>query len=395
MWHRSYVAYVAVRLCAMFSMQMLLLVLGLTLYDLTQDPLHLGIAGLVMFVPGLALVFVSGLISDILNRAVVSMCALALVAGVALTLTILYLHGAVTPASVLVAFLFAGAARAFYNPALKSLLVNMLPIELVPRGIAFNATTAKAAGITGPVFGGLLYAVDPLYAYLVPGLGLALGATLTPLFHAQGRRAQRSQPVRLADLVGGVKTILTNRLLFSAMMLDLAAVILGGATALLPVYGREVLQVSAVEIGMLRGSPAIGTLLAAMLLFWRPLQRNAGAVMLGAMAGYGASITVFGLSEEFLLSMLALCTAGAFDMVSIYVRESLIQLRTPDEMRGRVNAINLLFNSGANELGDFRAGSMAALLGAVPAVVLGGICSAGIAGYWAVKYPELRRMQRP
>lgn len=395
MWTKTFIAYISTRFAAMFSMQMLLLVLGLTLYDLTLDPFMLGLAGLVVFVPGLALVFVSGVASDMLSRSLVSRIAFVLVAAVALTLAWLGVSGALTPFAIFTAFFCAGLARTFYNPALKSLVANVVPIEHVPSAIAVNATVAKAAGISGPVLGGFLYAADPVWSYLVPGVGM-LAATLSASFlGAATARQGRMQQVKLSDMVGGVKAILTNRLLFSAMMLDLVAVILGGATALLPVYGREVLHVGAGEIGVLRAAPAVGTLLAAVLLFWLPLRCKAGLVMLGAMAGYGFSIALFGLSKAFLLSALALCAAGAFDMISIYVRESLIQLRTPDEMRGRVNAINLVFNTGANELGDFRAGTMAALFGAVPAVVFGGLCSVAIAGIWARRYPELRRMDRP
>lgn len=395
MWNKGFTAYIGTRFFAMFSIHMLLLVLGLTLYDLTLDPMMLGVAGLVVFIPGLALVFVTGLVSDLMNRTLVSVICFFLVAAIALTLTFLSLSGELTPFAIFLGFFCVGVARSFYNPALKSLLTNVLPPEHVPSGIAVQASFAKAAGISGPVLGGFLYAIDPVWSYLAPALGMLTAVLLAQFLRKAGARKTRMQQVRFADMIGGVKAILGSRILFSAMMLDLMAVILGGATALLPVYGREVLDVGAGEIGLLRASPAIGTLLAAFLLFWMPLRHKAGKVMLGAMAGYGASIALFGLSRDFTLSAMALGMAGAFDMISIYVRESLIQLRTPDELRGRVNAINLVFNTGANELGDFRAGSMAAAIGAVPAVILGGICTIGIAGFWAWRYPDLRRLDRP
>lgn len=375
-------------------MQMLLLVLGLALYDLTNNPFFLGVAGLAMFAPSLALVFVTGMVADRFNRIAVTAANFFLAALAAAAIVWLESLHAMTPLAIFLIFPILGIARAFYNPTLKSVLVNIVPLEAVPRAIAFNATAAKSAAIVGPVTGGFLYAISPIYAYGAATIGFFIAIVATLLI-GKTSQIRSTTPLVLADLIGGVKTILTNRILFGAMTLDLIAVILGGATALLPVYGRDILMVGAAEIGMLRAAPAAGTLLAAIFLVWRPLHRRAGLVMLAAMFGYGFSILVFGLSQVYWLSLLALCASGAFDMVSIFVREMLIQLRTPDAMRGRVNAINAVFNTGANELGDFRAGSFAALAGAVPAVAIGGLCSMAIAALWAWRYPQLRNLDRP
>jgi MFS family permease len=394
MWTRSFAAYVVARFFCMFSMQMQLLVLGLALYDLTSNPFFLGVAGLATFAPALALVFVSGLAADRFNRKIVMGLSFSVAAISGFTVVWLQSRGELTPIPIFLLLAMAGAARAFYNPTLKSLLVNLVPIEVVQRAIAFNTTTAKSAQITGPVVGGFLYAITPIAAYWAIGIGFVI-AILATLFIGKTTQQRATKPFAIGDFIGGVRTILSSRLLFGAMTLDLVAIILGGATALLPVYGRDILMVGASEIGLLRAAPAIGTLLAAVLLIWRPLRSRAGLVMLSAMFGYGIAILVFGLSHVYWLSFLALCAAGVCDMISIFVRESLIQLRTPDTMRGRVNAINSVFNTGANELGDFRAGSMAALLGAVPAVAFGALCSMGIALLWSWRYPELRTMDRP
>ncbi|MEI4488616.1 MFS transporter [Frigidibacter sp. MR17.14] len=375
------------------GMQTMLLVLALTLYDLTENAFYLGAAGLMIFVPALALIAVSGLAADRLSRRLIVITCFAIMALDMGAICLLALHGKLTVLTIFLALGVIGIARAFVNPTLKALLINIVPRGAVPRAIALNTLTSKAMTIIGPVMGGLIYAAAPIYAYAFCAAALTIG-TLAALGIRRVAQERTSRPARLSDLSQGFHTILGDRVLFAAMTLDLTAVLLGGATALLPVYAATILFVGPAEVGMLRAAPAAGTLLSAALLVWRPLERRSGAIMLLSIAGYGAAITTFGLSHLFWLSLVALAVAGAFDMVSIYVRENLIQLRTPDAMRGRVSAINNVFNSGANELGDFRAGTWAVLIGAMPAVVFGGLCSIAVAAIWSGRYRELMRLDR-
>lgn len=393
LWTSTYVAYLVARTLCILALQTMLLVLALALYDLTRSPFYLGAAGLMIFIPALLLVAVSGLAADRLNRKVIILVSFAVMTLDMAVICALQAAGLLSILAIFATLGVIGVTRAFFNPTLKAMLVNVVPREALPRAIALNTLMSKSASIIGPVLGGLLYAVDPLYSYSFCAIALGIG-TLAVLGIRKTSQERALHPARLVDLVHGFHAIFGDRVLFAAMTLDLVAVLLGGATALLPVYAATVLFVGPAEVGMLRAAPAAGTLLTAALLVWRPLERRSGLVMLASIAGYGAAITVFGLSTEFWLSLGALAVAGGFDMISIFVRENLIQLRTPDAMRGRVSAINSVFNSGANELGDFRAGTWATLMGAIPAVVLGGLCSIGVAAFWGGRYRELTRLDR-
>ncbi len=393
LWTPSYIAYLLARTLCILALQTMLLVLALALYDLTGSAFYLGVSGLMIFIPALLLVAVSGLAADRLSRK-----SILLVSFAVMTADMALICGLQAAERLNIVAIFAtlgviGVARAFLNPTLKAMLVNVVPRGALTRAIALNTLMSKSVSILGPVLGGLLYAFNPLYSYAFCAIALGLG-TIAVLGIRKTTQERALLPARLADLLHGFYAIMNNRVLFAAMTLDLVAVLLGGATALLPVFAATVLFVGPAEVGILRAAPAAGTLLAAMLLVWRPLERRSGIVMLASIAGYGAAIATFGLSTQFWLSLIALAVAGGFDMVSIYVRENLIQLRTPDAMRGRVSAINSVFNSGANELGDFRAGTWATLLGAVPAVVLGGVCSIAVAGFWSGRYRELIKLDR-
>lgn len=389
----TYAYYMTARFLANLSMQTLLLVLGLALYDLTANPFFLGVAGLMIFVPAVLLVFVTGLAADRFSRPAILVLTFAIVALCAGVYTFLEATDRMSPVLILSTLAVIGIARAFFNPTLKALLTNVVPPETMPTAIAFNTSLGKLATITGPVLGGLLYAADPLWAYATV-LVTFIGATIAALLIRNTGQQRSTAPLTPGDAISGFRAILADRILFGAMSLDLCAVLLGGVIALLPVYAHEILFVGPAETGLLRASIAFGTLCAAFFFIWRPLKRRAGLVMLIGIFGYGAAILVFSLSVSFWLSAAALAVAGAFDMISIYVRETLIQMRTADNLRGRVNAINSVFNSGANELGDFRAGTSAAMLGIVPAVLIGGACSMAVALVWGLRYPELRQLER-
>ena len=392
MWSPTYVSYVAARALASLAMQTLLLIVGLALYDLTSNPFFLGVAGLMIFVPAILLVFVTGLAADRLSRPAILSVTFGVVAICTSLYAVLEATGDLSPSAILAILAIIGVARAFFNPTTKALLPNVVPPDLTPKAIAFNTSLGKFATITGPIAGGFLYAVDPFWAYSFVAIAFT-GATLSALLIRNTGQERSTNPLTPADVVAGFRAIRADQVLFGAMTLDLCAVLLGGVTALLPIYAHEVLFVGPAETGILRASIAVGTLCSGLILIWRPLRRRAGLVMLVSIMGYGAAICIFALSANFWLSAAALLVAGAFDMISIYVREILIQIRTADGLRGRVSAINSVFNSGANELGDFRAGTSAALFGAVPAVLFGGVCSMLVAFAWGYSFKDLRRLQ--
>ena len=298
--------------------------------------------------------------------------------------------------SLPILFLFAalhGVARVFVNPAMAAIAPNIVPSKILPEAIALGSIAWQVGSVIGPAMGGFLYAADPSLPYFVSAGLLALAIVgLTPIrrIHAVQDEASRARhPFR--QMVDGLKYVRQHRFLLGAITLDLFAVLLGGATAMLPVFARDILKVGSEGLGLLRAAPAIGASTLAIYYAWYPLKREVGIKMLGAVAGFGAMTILFGLSTSMVVSMVALVLLGAFDMLSVYVRSSLVQLHTPDGMRGRVSAVSGLAISASNELGELQSGLAAALLGPVGAVVFGGAAAIGVAGLWALWFPELRR----
>jgi MFS family permease len=286
-----------------------------------------------------------------------------------------------------------GVARAFWAPAERALLPNLVPASSLGRAIALNSSSWQASSIVGPAVGGLLYGVAPEAAYgaaaaLLLGSGVAVG-----VIPRQPRRHVR-EATDWSSLIAGFRYIWSERVVFGAISLDLFAVLLGGATALLPVYARDILEVGPQGLGFLRAAPGVGAVATAILLARFPVNRRAGTVMFATVALFGLATFVFGVSVAPWLSILALALAGAADMISVYIRETLIQLWTPDRLRGRVNAVNMTFIGASNQLGEFRAGVAAAWVGAVVAVVAGGIGTVAVAATWALLFPDLRRVDR-
>ena len=288
-------------------------------------------------------------------------------------------------------FIF-GVARAFMNPASSSLIPNLVPPEDLAGAVALSSSSWQIANIVGPAVGGLLYGVSPTLAYGVAFV-LFVVASLAISFVPRPPQKAMSEPRTWSTLLAGFRFVWREKVVLGAISLDLFAVLLGGATALLPAYVRDILAVGPWGLGILRSAMGIGAIVMAGYLTFRPIRDRAGVLMFLAVALFGAFIVVFGLSRAVWLSALALALAGAADMVSVYIRETLIQLWTPDAVRGRVNAVNNVFIGASNELGEFRAGSMAALIGVVPAVVVGGIGTLIIAGLWAYWFPDIRRVR--
>jgi MFS family permease len=283
-----------------------------------------------------------------------------------------------------------GTARAFLNPAQQSLFPNLVPPEILGNAIALNSAGFQIATIVGPVIGGLLYDLRPELSYAATLLFLLIGAIVIVSVPRRARRFA-PDPASWNTIVAGIRYIWQEKIVLGAISLDLFAVLLGGATALLPVYARDILQVDASGLGMLRAAQAVGAIVVSLYLATHAIRDHAGLVMFAFVGLFGLFAIVFGLSTLLWLSVLALFVMGAADMVSVYIRETLIQLWTPDRVRGRVNAVNMVFIGASNELGAFRAGVSAWAFGAVPAVVLGGLGTIAVALLWARWFPELRR----
>jgi MFS family permease len=388
----SYRLYWAARFLLVFALQVLSVSVGWQIYDQTRDPFLLGLIGLVQFLPAPLLVLVTGSVADRYNRRRIMatcMAVQALCAGALLTL----LHQGLTAIWPVYAVLCVfGVARAFMGPAVQSLLANLLPPVALANGIALNSSSFQVATITGPVAGGLLYGISSELSYSVSIAFFLLAGLLTLLIPKPAQRTS-SAPVSTEALLAGFRYIWKQPVVLGAMSLDMVAVMLGGATALLPVFARDILDVGPWGLGALRSAVAVGALLMSLWLLRNPVRDNAGFILFVSVAVYGVAIVVFGLSNTVWLSVLALVVVGAADMVSVFIRQTLVQLKTPDELRGRVSAVNMTFIGASNELGEFRAGSMAAVVGAVPAVVIGGVGALITAGLWARLFPGLRNVR--
>ncbi|MDK9720699.1 MAG: MFS transporter [Rhodospirillales bacterium] len=382
--------YLAARFLVMLGMQVVNVGVGWQVYRLSGDPMDLGYVGLAQFLPALLLTLPGGLLADRCDRKRILFLGMLVNLAAVLGLMFLSLRPDPPLSLILALLVVIGAGRAFLAPASQSVLPLLVPPEMFPRAVAVASTSWQVAVILGPALGGLLYVFGPVTVYAAAALLLACGALsvlmLNVRLHARSGDAE--------GILAGVRFVLKNRDILGAVSLDLFAVLLGGATALLPIYASDILMTGPMGLGFLRASPAIGAAFMAALLARHPIRGNAGRKMFLAVAVFGLATVAFGLSTNFLLSMAALMVLGAADIVSVIIRQTLVQLKTPDVLRGRVSAVNLIFITSSNELGEFESGFTAALFGAVPAVVLGGIGSLGVAAIWAWKFPSLRRVDK-
>ncbi|HET9764554.1 MAG TPA: MFS transporter [Casimicrobiaceae bacterium] len=389
--HRSFVRFWIARLAGGFANQMQAVAVGWQMYALTGSALDLGLVGLVQLAPSLALLLVVGHVADRYDRRrVLALCQL-IDATAATTLAVLSLRGTITPHAIFALVAVIGAARAFTMPTQQTLVPALVPEGLLPRAIAASSTAGQTAIVVGPALGGFLYAAGPAVVYaLCAALQVsasALNATLTV-----ERRAPSREPATLSTLFAGIGYIRRRRELLGAISLDLFAVLFGGAAALFPIYARDILVTGPWGLGLLRSAPAVGALAMALWLAHHPIERHAGRKMFAAIALFGVATIVFGLSRSFAFSIAVLIVLGAADMVNVVVRMSLVQLRTPDDMRGRVSAVNAMFIGASNQLGEFESGVTAAWFGTVPAVVLGGVGTLVVAGLWMRWFRELKEV---
>jgi MFS family permease len=387
--HSSYTRFFFARFLLSFSQQIVSVAVGWQMYDQTGSAIYLGLIGLVQFLPSLLLILVTGSVADRYNRrAIAALCSLVS-ALCTLALLVMTVMGTFTPLPVFAVLLIFGVERAFMSPAVQSLAPNLVPEGALSNAIAWNSSSWQLAAITGPVLGGLLYGVSASTAYTVAVIFSVLGAALLYMIPKPVQKTT-GETKSWAMILGGFSFIRAEKVVLGAISLDLFAVLLGGATALMPIFARDILTLGPWGLGLLRAAPGLGAIVMAIFLAAYPLKHRAGIYMFIGVALFGVGTIIFGISTNTEVSIAALALMGAADMVSVYVRESLIALWTPDQLRGRVNAVNMVFVGASNELGEFRAGTMAAIFGAVPAVVIGGIGTLVVAAIWASSFPKLR-----
>lgn len=365
---------------------------GWQIYEITRDPLDLGLIGLSQFLPFVVLVLPAGHFADRHTRQKVLAACFGLELLCALLLLAFTLSGMLVAWPVFAVMVLFGVARAFAMPTGQALMPNLVPPALFSRAVAVNSTTWQLSTIVGPAVGGLIYLLGAPVVYSVVALLLAAAVVLMLGVRAP-RPSRLGQVAGLDGLLEGLRFVFRRKVILGAISLDLFAVLFGGATALLPAYASDVLDVGPDGLGWLRAAPGVGAAVIALAFAWRPLTRQVGPAMLGGVALFGLATVVFGVSESFVVSMIALVVLGAADMVSVYVRHMLVQLETPDLIRGRVSAVNAVFIGASNELGEFESGVTAAWWGLRPAVVVGGVASVAIAGLWMRWFPILRDMR--
>jgi MFS family permease len=391
--HRAFVRLWFARLAGTAANQMLMVAIGWQMYDLTASAWDLGLVGLMQFAPSLLLVLVAGHAVDHYHRArILTLCMVAQ-AIVALLLAASAAHGFASRGLLLGLSVVIGAVKAFQLPTQQAITPLLVPPDVLPRALAFSSAGMQAAIIAGPALGGFLYVAGAptVYASCAALFGLAGALILRVHYHHAPRGPQA---VTMDTLLAGVRFVRRREVVLGAISLDLFAVLLGGATALLPMFAKDVLHIGPWGLGLMRAAPAVGALAMSIVLSRRPVTRGAGHVLLGAVGVYGAATFAFALSTLLPLSLIALVISGAADMISVVIRQSLVQLDTPDEMRGRVSAVNSVFIGASNQLGEFESGVTAALLGPVGSVVLGGLGSLAIAALWLRLFPGLAARDR-
>ena len=379
-----------------FGREMVFVAVGWQVYDISRNPFHLGLIGLAEFLPLLLLALPAGAIADRFSRKLVYIVSLVLDAAITAGLLLVSLSGGASLWPFLALSFASGCSAALGNPAIRSMWPSLVPLPLLTSALALRSTVFQATVVTGPALGGLLFATKPELVYGTAIVLMFAAAVMTAPIRA--RTVELAPPAivgtRLGSLLAGLRFVRRTPVLLGAISLDLVAVLFGGAVALLPLFARDILDVGPVGLGVLRSAPAVGALLAGIMLTRRPLGGTAGRKLLVVVALFGASMVVFGLSRSFPLSFAALAVSGFVDMISMNIRSVIAALATPDALRGRVNAVEGVFISASNELGAFESGAAAALFGAVPAVVVGGALTILAALLWPRLFPEIARIDR-
>lgn len=391
--HPGLAAFLSARLLSSFSAQVQAVAVGWQIYMLTHSARALAWVGLAQFLPMVCLILVAGHAADHFNRRAITVTCQIVEACGALVMAAGSFGHWLTPGVIYGMVVLFGTARVFEMPSQQTFLPALVPAAIFPRATALSSSLFQFAAIMGPSVGGLLYGGGAGFCYAVCGAGFGLAALSTYRMALTGAAPAR-RPMTMETLLGGLRFIRARPEMLGAISLDLFAVLLGGATALLPVYADDILHAGPVGLGLLRMAPGLGALAGGLILARRPLQRHAGRRMFVAVAVFGFATILFGVSTWLPLSVAALAVLGAADVLSMVVRGALVQLRTPDEMRGRVSAVNTLFIGSSNQLGEFESGMLASLVGPVEAVVLGGVGTVVVAVVWMRLFPALRRLDR-
>lgn len=385
--------YMTARFLVTVSSEMQAVAVAWQVYAITHRPLDLGLVGLAQFLPGMLLFLVSGQTADRISRLRILQACYGSFAVCSLLFLAFTLRGLSSVLPMYLVLLLNGTVRAFNGPAGQAFLPQLVPEKDFPNAVAWSASTFQTATIVGPIAGGAIYGLTGSPVAVYTCAAIAYSGALVLISAVRVRAAAR--PLAAAStgmLLDGLRYIWRNKLILGTLSLDLFAVLLGGAVALLPVYAREILNVGATGLGVLRSAPGVGAVAMAVILAYWPLRRRAGVTMLWCVLGFGIFTIVFGLSRNMILSVAALVLAGACDMVSVIVRHTMLQLATPDDMRGRVSAVNMIFIGASNEVGQFESGLTAQWFGTVPAVVLGGLGTLAVVGISAWLFPALRRV---
>jgi MFS family permease len=395
---RSFVLFWCARTSTNGAFMMQGVAVGWQIYDLTNDPLDLGLVGLVQFFPLIVMSLVAGQVLDLFDRRLIAGVCQAGKALGALLLAVGTAQGWLGREAMFAILFLSGTARAFEIPTMHSLLPGVVPTTLLPRAIAASASAQQTAVICGPSIGGLMYALGPAVVYATCTLMFVAAGVLIGLIRpasggGKGKGNER-KPVTLETLFAGFRYIRHQPIVLGAISLDLFAVLLGGVTALLPIYARDILEAGPWALGLLRSAPAVGALAISIVLAHRAIASNAGTIMFASVGMFGLASVMFGLSTSIALSFLALAIYGASDAVSVVIRQSLVQLRTPNDMLGRVMAVNSLCTGSSGTLGEFRAGVVAAWLGAVPSVLIGGFGAIAVMLVWMWAFPQLRQVDK-
>jgi MFS family permease len=392
--HRDFALLLGAQFLWTSAMQIQAVALGWLIYELTGSPFYLGLVGLLEFLPSLVLALATGYIADHFDRRRIVLFGVAAELAAALVLLFLATHGGMSVFAILAVALTFGIARAVTQPSARALMPNLMPRAHFASAVAWSSSTWQVANIGAPALGGFLYAISPAAAFA--GTAITVASALVAVFLMRGRQVERrpEESADLASAVAGVALIFRNKLLLGAISLDLFAVIFSGAIALLPIFAKDVLMVGPDGLGLLRSANGIGACAMALYLTQRPLNRHVGRRLFAAVGLFGVAVIGFGLSREFWLSFAILLVLGAADMVSVYIRGTLVPLATPDALRGRVVAVEAVFIGASNELGAFVAGSAAALIGAIPAVLAGGALTLLVTLTWSRLFPALRNVDR-
>lgn len=381
------------RMLSSIAFQMLSVAIGWQMYAITHDAFSLGQVGLAQFLPMVLLTLVVGHVADRFDRRIITFWCQILEGAVAVLLLAGSLGGWLGRWQILLFAAVIGACRAFEGPSSAALLPQLVAKDRLQNAISWSTSVGQTSLILGPALGGVFFSYQGAeLVYAVSAAALLAGGILTILIRME-RSARRVEPVTLRSVFSGLEFVVRNPIILGTISLDLFAVLLGGATALLPIFAQDILQTGPWGLGLMRTAPAIGALLMSVILTYFPLKKSAGLALFGALAVFGGATVLFGVAKTLPLSLFALFLTGASDVVSVVIRSSLVQLQTPEEMLGRVNAVNSLFIGTSNQLGEFESGTVAGFVGAVPAAVIGGVGTLVVAGLWMYMFPSLRKMR--